>query len=169
MEKYLGVKVIEAKSMTKHSAIGCEYLSQYVGKALSREEQDELKLEEGYEVNYGNGYVSWSPKGVFEKAYRKIDGLTFGLAIEALKLGKCIARKGWNGKGMFITKQVPGIIGLDTVPKMASLNKETKDLILDSGNPIDYQSQMLIIKPDGTADSWVASSSDTFAEDWYIV
>ena len=28
---------------------------------------------------------------------------------------------------------------------------------------------MLIINPDGRADSWVPSVSDIFAEDWYIV
>ena len=28
--------------------------------------------------------------------------MKFGLAIEALKLGKKVAREGWNGKGMFL-------------------------------------------------------------------
>ena len=28
--------------------------------------------------------------------------MTFGLAIEALKLGKRVARKGWNGKNMWL-------------------------------------------------------------------
>lgn len=28
--------------------------------------------------------------------------LTFGAAIEALKQGKRVTRKGWNGKGMFL-------------------------------------------------------------------
>ena len=27
---------------------------------------------EGYSVVYENGYVSWSPKGVFERCYREI-------------------------------------------------------------------------------------------------
>lgn len=160
METYLGVKLIEAKPMTR----GEHSVSKGFDEVLNGKAEDE-----GYQVVYEDGYESWSPKDVFEKAYRKTDDLTFGLAIEALKLGKCVARKGWNGKGMFITKQVPGVIGLEIVPKMSSLNAETKELILSSGNPIDYKSQMLIIKPDGTADSWVASSSDTFAEDWYII
>lgn len=34
---------------------------------------------------------------------------------------------------------------------------------------IDYTSQMLIINPDGRADSWVPSVSDVFAEDWEIL
>ncbi|MNF94579.1 hypothetical protein D3C84_772930 [compost metagenome] len=28
--------------------------------------------------------------------------MSFGLAIEALKLGRRVARAGWNGKGMFL-------------------------------------------------------------------
>ena len=33
--------------------------------------------------------------------------MTFGQAIEALKAGKKVSRKGWNGKGMYIQLQVP--------------------------------------------------------------
>ena len=37
-------------------------------------------------------------------------------------------------------------------------------------NPhIDYTNQMLIIHPDGRADSWVPSSSDVFAEYWEVI
>ena len=36
-----------------------------------------------------------------------IEFMSFGKAIEALKEGKCVSRKGWNGKGMFLTLQ-PG-------------------------------------------------------------
>jgi hypothetical protein len=31
-----------------------------------------------------------------------MSGLTFGLAIEAAKKGHKIARKGWNGKGLYV-------------------------------------------------------------------
>ncbi|GAB0168172.1 DUF2829 domain-containing protein [Lysinibacillus sp. CTST325] len=33
--------------------------------------------------------------------------MIFGQAIEALKEGKKVARKGWNGKGIFIKLQIP--------------------------------------------------------------
>jgi hypothetical protein len=56
----------------------------------------------GHRVVYEDGYVSWSPKHAFDNAYRKTDGLNFGLAIEALKMGKKVARTGWNGKGMYL-------------------------------------------------------------------
>lgn len=96
--------------------------------------------------------------------------MDFGKAIEALKAGEAVQRSGWNGKGLFVVKQVPAHITEDIIPKMQSLPQRAKDLILASENKyIDYTNQMLIINPDGRADSWVPSSSDVFAEDWQIV
>jgi hypothetical protein len=158
MKKYIGVKLIQAEPQNK------------VGIAADKETVGEFGSQSvelpGYKVVYEDGYVSWSPADVFEEAYRETTGLTFGLAIEALKKGKCVARKGWNGKGMFIYKALPNTVPAEVVPKMVSLSEETKKLITSS---LTFGSGMTIVKPDGTADSWVASSSDTFAEDWFIV
>ena len=93
----------------------------------------------------------------------------FGSAIEILKQGGAIRRKGWNGKGLFVVKQVPAHITEEIIPKMQSLPQSAKDIIMARENKyIDYTNQMLIINPDGRADSWVPSSSDVFAEDWEI-
>lgn len=93
----------------------------------------------------------------------------FGQAIEALKQGKRIARQGWNGKGMFVFKQVPANVGIQYVPNMQSLPTAIKDEFVKRGTDISYSNQMCIVKADNTIDSWVASSSDTFAEDWVIL
>jgi hypothetical protein len=95
--------------------------------------------------------------------------LNFGQAIEALKHGKRIARQGWNGKGMFVFKQIPANVGIQYVPNMQSLPQETKDEFVKRGLNLSYSNQMCIVKVDNTIDSWVASSSDTFAEDWIIL
>ena len=95
--------------------------------------------------------------------------MNFGKAIEALKEGKLVARDGWNGKGMFVMKQIPAEIGLDIIPRMQSVQQSAKDILINRGTTLKYENQMLIIKLDGTADSWVASSSDIFAEDWVIL
>lgn len=93
---------------------------------------------------------------------------SFGKAIESLKAGKAVQRKGWNGKGMFVVKQVPAHIDETIIPKMQSLPQAAKDLIMSRENKfIDYTNQMLIINPNGRADSWLPSSSDVFAEDWF--
>ena len=94
--------------------------------------------------------------------------MKFGEAIEALKEGKLVEREGWNGKGMFIMKQIPAEIGLDIIPKMQSVQDSLKKELLYRGITLKYNNQLLLIQPDGTADSWNASSTDIFAEDWVI-
>ena len=93
----------------------------------------------------------------------------FGKAVEALKEGKLVYREGWHRTGMFIMKQIPAEIGLDIIPKMQSVQQSAKDILINRGTTLKYENQMLIIKEDGTADSWVPSSSDVFAEDWIII
>lgn len=172
MKNYIGVKEIEATPMTR-----IEY-NEYRGWELPEEEKG-MENDPGFlveDLNSTNsnhaghkGYISWSPKEVFEESYRETEGITFGLAIEALKKGKLVARKGWNGKGMFVCKQVPSEIYCNIIPKMSSLPEEAKKVLFDRDKSIFYQNQMIIVKPDNTIDSWVPSSSDVFAEDWVIV
>ena len=158
MKQYLGVKLIDAEPW-----LGIN------GKCIDLQNERTGEETLGYKVVYEDGHTSWSPKDAFEKAYREINNLTFGLAIEALKLGKLIARAGWSGSGMFICKQVPSVIGLDIIPKMQSLPQAAKDNPIKREQSISYENQMLIVNSKGRADSWVPSSSDVFAEDWYIV
>lgn len=49
---------------------------------------------DGYGVRYSDGYVSWSPKEVFEAAYQPLDKLSFGHAMKALVEGRDVKRKG---------------------------------------------------------------------------
>lgn len=62
-------------------------------------------------------------------------------------------------------KEVPNpILNMQSLPQIA------KNILMNRENPhIDYTNQMLIINPDGRADSWVPSSSDIFANDWEVV
>lgn len=87
MKKYLGVKIIpEAEPMDE-----CKFLREVKGQDTSDRE-----TRPGYKVVYPDGYVSWSPKDVFEEAYREINGLTFGLAIEAAKKGYGFRLSKWS-------------------------------------------------------------------------
>ena len=100
--------------------------------------------------------------------------MNFGEAIKALEEGRCVIREGWNGKNMFVCKQVPAVIDSTIIPKMQSLPQAAKDLLLNTSlEPIRYSNQMIIVKNNKTGDriidSWVASSSDTFATDWEIL
>lgn len=96
--------------------------------------------------------------------------MNFGMAIKALKAGYQVRRSGWNGKGLWVIKQVPAHIESDIIPKMQSLPQLAKDLIMKGKGFIDYTSQCLIYNENtGLADSWVPSISDVFADDWEIV
>ena len=95
---------------------------------------------------------------------------SFGVAVNLLKQGFAVRRQGWNGKNMFVVKQVPAHIDSDVIPNMQSLPQSAKDLILGGKGYIDYMSQCLIYNSNtGRADSWVPSMSDIFADDWEIV
>lgn len=63
MKKYIGVKQISAKPMT----MGEAYENGLLQKNRTITENE--KTLDGYYVEYDDGYVSWSPKDVFEKAY----------------------------------------------------------------------------------------------------
>ena len=160
MKKYIGTKVVKAEPMTITEA----------QKVIGRELKPATLEEDGYLVEYKDRYKSWSPRSMFEETYREVGSVNFGGAIDLLKAGLAVRRKGWNGKGLFIVKQVPAHITGDIIPNMQSLPQSAKNILMSRENPhIDYTNQMLIINPDGRADSWVPSVSDVFAEDWEVV
>lgn len=96
--------------------------------------------------------------------------MTFGLAVELLKMGHVLRRSGWNGKNLYVCRQIPALIEEDVIPKMQSLPEQMKDIILNGKGFISYESQCLIYNGDtGRADSWVPSISDIFANDWELI
>lgn len=131
---------------------------------------DENGDDEGYAIEYldggkpniegHEGYVTWTPTDVFDKAYRAVLGMTFGLAIEALKLGKKVARAGWNGKGMFLFL-VPGSTFLVNRPPLLGIYPE--------GTEINYCPHIDMKTADGKVVPWLASQTDVLAEDWQVV
>ena len=160
MKKYIETKIVKAKPMTMMEA------RKVLGEVLTSASDE----EEGYLVDYANGYESWIPKDVFEEICRRLGTLNFGEVIEFLKAGLAVRRKGWNDKGLFVVKQIPSHITREIIPNMQSLPQSAKNILMSRENPhIDYTHQMLIINPDGRADSWVPSSSDIFANDWEVV
>ena len=55
-------------------------------KVLGREIKPATVEEDGYLVAYKDGYKSWSPKSVFEEAYKPIETFLDRLAIEKQEL-----------------------------------------------------------------------------------
>lgn len=150
MKKYIGTKLIKAKPMNRGD------YNKYRGWTIP---ENENPTDEGYLVAHPDGHESWSPKENFENAYHEYNNLTLGLAIEAIKKGKKVARKGWNGKGMFLFLTTS--IDFETKADLSSCSHLEGELTLPS----------IVMK---TADDkfvvgWLASQTDMLAEDWCIV
>lgn len=83
----------------------------------------------------------------------------FGWAIAALKKGKKVARKNWNGKGMFLF--LAHSMDITTDADLSCVKDLEGDLVSPS----------IVMK---TADDrfcvgWLASQTDMLADDWYEV
>lgn len=155
MDKYIGVKIIEAEPMTSE-----EFNEQIRPLVCSMNDKN------GYKVIYPDGYVSWSPKAVFDEAYHKTDGLTFGIAIESMKKGFKVARSGWNGKGMWIAIS-PGYKGLDA---KEIWNDHNKEAAIQNGGKIDIPPYVTMKTADNKiVCGWLASQTDMLAEDWQVI
>ena len=151
MKRYIGTKIINAKSMNR-----LDY-NVFRGWELPA---DENGKDEGYLVEYIDGgkantkeykgYVSWSPKDVFDKAYKEAEGLNFGDAITAMKIGLKVSRVGWNGKSMFLYMKPAGekvYEGVKYKRQAYIVMKTAQDMLVP----------------------WFAIQSDILGEDWYVV
>jgi hypothetical protein len=166
MKRFIGVKEINAIDMTR------------AAYNILRDWQlpaDENGDDAGYLVEYIDGgqanhkdfkgYISWSPKDVFERAYKAVDGMTFGLALEALKKGYKVARKGWNGKGMWLVL-VPGTPAIHPTPETpygkAGITECEILPHIDMWTTNAHGRRAML-------PGWLASQTDMLSEDWEIV
>lgn len=75
MKKYIGTKVIKAEPMTVTEA-----------QVLGVEIKPATVEENGYLVEYNDGYKSWSPKSVFDETYKPAETFLDRLAVEQQEL-----------------------------------------------------------------------------------
>lgn len=89
--------------------------------------------------------------------------MDFGMALIALKRGECVARKGWNGKGMFLTLQAGSLVDGDNMR-----NEGAKSYY--AGHLCNIAPHIDMKSADETyVVGWLASQTDMLAEDWEIV
>lgn len=139
--------------------------------------------DDGYVITYRKGkpneYVSWCPKAEFDLVSRPTDGLSFGLAIEAMKSGKKVARRGWNGKGMFLWLKPATTIKAEWCKDemLKGLVEANGGEILGLGTICMYthdssERKLYSNEPPGRKailTGWVPSQSDMLYDDWEIV
>ena len=156
MKQYIGTKIIKAKPGTMAEAQALKG-GMPIDQAKRMFRNSGTVDKEGYVVEYEDGYVSWSPAEAFEKAYRQCDSMTFGLAIEALKKGCKVARKGWNGKSQYI-ELASNISYVNALEEIVNCEHEA------IGNKA-----IAFVGTSGVQMGWLASQADMLAEDWILV
>src|SRR5690554_5412298 len=77
---------------------------------LPEDEKQDMRLQYWHMCSYASALESRIKRFGGELHIKSDRLLTFGDALIALKLGKRVSRKGWNGKGLFVVKQNPAVI-----------------------------------------------------------
>ena len=83
--------------------------------------------------------------------------MNFGKAIEAMKAGKRVARRGWNGKGQYI-ELATGISYMDRAGEIVNVEHDA------IGNQA-----VAFCGTSGVQLGWLASQADMLSEDWVLV
>lgn len=105
MKKYKGTKVVLAEPMNELTAVELGY---------ARPNEDNHEWREGYHVVYPDGYHSWSPKNVFEEAYK-----CFETYIDRVKIEKAELNERMKNLDKFIRSE-----------KFGNLDDEDQSLLL---------------------------------------
>jgi hypothetical protein len=111
-----------------------------------------------------------------------VENLTFGQALESVKIGSRIARKGWNGKDMFVFQRPYFNCKIEDLDKIQSIPQSVKDYFIKDwaygetcytgGNPIEvhFMEYLCMKDPLGNIiNGWLASQVDMLSDDWYIL
>ncbi len=168
MQQCIGVKRINAVPMTR------EEYNELRGWTVPADENPDdpgylVEYVDGGQANHPDfaGYISWSPKDVFERAYRPVSGMTFGLAIEALKTGQRVARAGWNGKGMWLS-----LSGHHErkIPANAFWSQNNREYADQQGGEATVLPSITMKTATGEIlMGWLASQTDMLADDWCVI
>ena len=79
MKEYIGTKIVQAEPAIRYLMKDGSNMVVAKSDQLAMEQVDMNEVcgyEEAYIVVYKDGYSSWSPKKVFEEAYRETSGMT---------------------------------------------------------------------------------------------
>ncbi len=87
-----------------------------------------------------------------------MEELNFGQAIEAAKKGAKVARKGWNGQGMYAY-----IVPKQEFPAITEIARK------EFGDMVPYRAYWALKTAQKDVATWSPSGSDSLAEDWMIL
>lgn len=170
MKQYLGTKVVMARPCNIKDA------EDILNRKLDSESED------GYLVEYQEGYKSWSPKDIFEKHYVNTDkGISLSIAIQSAYAGRLIARLSWlsedkesDDNKIFINKvlfirpadRVSATIAASFKSLPPSLKKilasKEEESIVFTPYLCTYESGLI-------TNGYVLTTADIMSEDWVVL
>ena len=106
----------------------------------------------------------WVPvktaKEIMAHPNRKTVDLTFGEAVVYMREGTPVARKGWNGSGMFVYLVPGGYYPART---------EAAKRFFGENGIVPYREYLALKTTQGDVATWAPSGSDALANDWQVV
>lgn len=113
-----------------------------------------IELATGTVVQPGNGnFIEVKEEQKFEPP---VPSGSFGWAIERLKAGERLTRRGWNGKRQYI--ELASCISY----------RNPRGQIINTNHDAIGSNAIAFVGTSGTQIGWLASQSDMLAEDWEI-
>ena len=88
------------------------------------------------------------------------DYYVFSCALASIKSGDRMARKGWNGKDMFVFLVPGSTFKVNRLPLLG---------IYPEGTEIRYHGHIDMKTADGEVVPWLSAPTDLLAEDWFVV
>lgn len=82
---------------------------------------------------------------------------TFGAALDLLRAGRKVTRRGWNGRGMFIY-----LVPANSYPAQTDVARA------EFGDMVPYREYLAMKTVNNEIVPWVASQTDILADDWQI-
>jgi len=158
MQDAIGTKRVKLKPMNR------QQYNDYRGLELPDDENGD---DDGYLVEYTDGgkpnhpdhagYISWSPKAQADAAYQESGNMSFGHAVVLAKAGFKVARRGWNGVGMFAFLE-------SNTGKYKTVNYAD-----GSFKNFPLRECWMLKTAQGDIAHWAPSGSDSLADDWCVV
>jgi len=150
----IGTKIVELTPMCVSDA---EVL---LGRVICKDNAD--TQGPGYLVRYEDGYISWSPAKVAEKAYISYFNMNVCHAIEALKNGYKVSCHRWYNPKRYIYY----VQGTEVPRSMLKNEARTHN---SSDEAVNIYGHFDIHTPTGIIVGWTPSSMDLVSDDFFIV
>lgn len=83
--------------------------------------------------------------------------MDFGSALQHLRIGAKIKRRGWNGKGYFLFLVAGSEFDVNRPPLLG---------IFPQGTRVTYHPHIDVHNPDGSIGVWTPNQTDVLADDW---